>query len=183
MQLFTGQQFEISGSRFGSEPGQVVLIVGGFELPAQVTQWSDILAVATLPELPIANSSLAQIDVRNALGQSVNRLDIELLPASGMPEFTDGGNAARVVVSPGQSISIDGALGVNPGQVLLNVNGLSLRADVRSWSAEQATVVLPQLQFSSSMDAVVQVIAADGSIASEVPVILANREAVVALRK
>ena len=70
-------------------------------------------------------------------------------------------------VATGSSLSLDGQqYGAEKGVVRLRVNNVALPVEVLDWSTTSAKVRLPQIDVTGSTKAVIEVVRADGSLAS-----------------
>ena len=148
--------------------------IGGMSLQAIVTDWTTNEVTAQLPTLPLTEPANADVVVVNSLGETVNSLGVEFVPglatapvAPAVPAVSD-----RVVVNPGQTISIDGQIGAAPGQVIVAIGGLTMQAEVKDWTASQTTVVLPNLQINEPVDGTIRILTADQSVADEIEVVM-----------
>ena len=71
-------------------------------------------------------------------------------------------------VAIGSILSLDGqSLGNDRGNVRLLVNGLALPIEVLEWNATVVKVQLPQLDLAGAIKAEIEVLRADGSLASK----------------
>ena len=71
-------------------------------------------------------------------------------------------------VAVGSTLALDGVqFGSEQGAVRLRISGLSMAAEVIEWNATSLKVKLPELDLTSSMRADIEVIRADGSLASQ----------------
>ncbi len=59
------------------------------------------------------------------------------------------------------------SLGTSRGTVRLKVNGLALPIEVLEWNAEVVKIQLPQIELAGAMKAEIEVLRADGSVASK----------------
>jgi len=85
-------------------------------------------------------------------------------------------------VAIGSVLSLDGqALGSEKGIVRLRINGLALPVEVLEWSAESAKIRLPELDIDGSMQAELEVLRADGSLASKTAIELTSAATRLAL--
>jgi hypothetical protein len=85
-------------------------------------------------------------------------------------------------VAIGSVLSLDGqALGGERGIVRLRVNGLALPVEVLEWSAESAKIRLPELDLEGPVKAEIEVLRADGSLASRTAIELSSAATRVAL--
>jgi hypothetical protein len=85
-------------------------------------------------------------------------------------------------VAIGSVLSLDGqALGGERGIVRLRVNGLALPVEVLEWSAESAKIRLPELDLEGPMKAEIEVLRADGSLASKTAIELTSAATRLAL--
>ena len=68
----------------------------------------------------------------------------------------------------GSILTLDGqSLGDGRGSVRLVVNGLALPVEVLEWNASVVKVQLPQLDLAGALKAQIEVLRADGSLASK----------------
>jgi hypothetical protein len=85
-------------------------------------------------------------------------------------------------VAIGSVLSLDGqSLGIEKGIVRLRINGLALPVEVLEWSAESAKIRLPELDTDGSMKAELEVLRADGSLASKTAIELTSAATRLAL--
>jgi hypothetical protein len=71
-------------------------------------------------------------------------------------------------VAIGSILTLDGqSLGDGRGSVRLVVNGLALPVEVLEWNASVVKVQLPQLDLAGALKAQIEVLRADGSLASK----------------
>lgn len=71
-------------------------------------------------------------------------------------------------VAVGSTLALDGQqFGSEQGAVRLRISGMSLPAEVIEWDATSLKVKLPEMDLTSSMRADIEVIRADGSLASQ----------------
>jgi hypothetical protein len=85
-------------------------------------------------------------------------------------------------VAVGSELSLDGqALGGEKGIVRLRINGLALPVEVLEWSADAAKIRLPELDVDGSMKAELEVVRADGSLASKTAIELTSAATRLAL--
>ncbi|HEY3392381.1 MAG TPA: hypothetical protein VGK58_06730 [Lacipirellulaceae bacterium] len=85
-------------------------------------------------------------------------------------------------VAIGSVLSLDGqALGGERGIVRLRVNGLALPVEVLEWSEESAKIRLPELDLEGPMKAEIEVLRADGSLASKTAIELTSAATRLAL--
>jgi hypothetical protein len=71
-------------------------------------------------------------------------------------------------VAMGSILMLDGqSLGDMAGTVRMRINGLALPVKVLDWSADGAKIQLPQLELATAIEAEIEVIRADGSLASK----------------
>jgi hypothetical protein len=77
----------------------------------------------------------------------------------------------RPVVTLGSTLALDGqSLGTAKGIVRLRISGMNLPVDVLGWSDSAVKIKLPTLDLSEAMNADLEVVRADGSLASKSPV-------------
>lgn len=85
-------------------------------------------------------------------------------------------------VAIGSILTLDGqSLGNERGIVRLKVNGLALPVEVLEWNATTVKIQLPQLELAGAMKAEIEVLRADGSLASKSAVELTSATNRVAL--
>jgi hypothetical protein len=85
-------------------------------------------------------------------------------------------------VAIGSVLSLDGqALGSEKGIVRLRINGLALPVEVLEWSADSAKIRLPELDIEGAMKAELEVLRADGSLASTTAIELTSAATRLAL--
>lgn len=184
-QIESGQRVTIDGRGFGLSPGSVILRVGQLTLPAQLAGWNNTQTVAVLPQLPIRTATPATVAVHAVDGTVVAKLDIELLPANP----SNGGvqppaqPSEPTVVAPGQTVTLDGAnLGHAPGQIQLTISGITLVAQVSSWTDSTVTATLPSLQLAQSVNGEIRIVKANGSTADQIAVVFSPNAQSVASR-
>ena len=81
-QVQAGQQVTIDGASFGFQPGTVVLNVGGMQLQANVTSWTNNEVRAILPALPLTAAANATVSVIAPSGQTTQQLAVTLVADS-----------------------------------------------------------------------------------------------------
>jgi hypothetical protein len=85
-------------------------------------------------------------------------------------------------VASGSILSLDGqSLGNEKGIVRLRINGLAMPVEVLDWSAESATIRLPELDLERRITAEIEVLRADGSLASKTAIELTSAATRLAL--
>lgn len=85
-------------------------------------------------------------------------------------------------VAIGSILSLDGqSLGTERGTVRLKVNGLALPIEVLEWSTTSVKIQLPQLELAGAIKAEIEVLRADGSLASKSAVELTTATSRLAL--
>jgi hypothetical protein len=73
----------------------------------------------------------------------------------------------RVSVPTGSTIKLDGqSLGDEPGVVRLKISNVAMPVEVVEWTADSTKVRLPKLDVSGSMNAELEVVRADGTVAA-----------------
>jgi len=86
-------------------------------------------------------------------------------------------------VPAGSVISLDGQdYGTDKGVVRMRVNGIALPVEVVEWSGNSTKIRLPELDLASPVKAEIEVLRADGSLASKSGVNLTDSAAGLALR-
>jgi hypothetical protein len=114
-------------------------------------------------------------------------------PPTGQPEgpTTPPANIRSVTNEPtlprvaiGSTLALDGeSLGSEKGTVRLRVSGLALPVDVIEWSETSVKIQLPKMDLSNPMKAELEVVRADGSLASKSGIELTPAATRVALGK
>lgn len=186
-QIEVGQTVTIDGKFFGPQTGTVTVQVGGLQLQAQVVGWASTQAKAVLPVLPLSGSVSARVIVRSAYSKIAAELQIELMPSQGPVDVGHEDNHRQEsdlpTVSPGQDVTLDAAnLGTPPGQVRVAIAGLTFDAAINDWTNNQVTATLPTLQISEAVQARVEIVTAQGQVATHVDVLLAPSVGPVAVR-
>jgi hypothetical protein len=70
-------------------------------------------------------------------------------------------------VPTGSTIKLDGqSLGDTPGVVRLKISNVALPVEVVEWTADSTKVRLPKLDVTGSMNAELEVVRADGTVAA-----------------
>jgi hypothetical protein len=73
----------------------------------------------------------------------------------------------RVKVPTGSTIKLDGqSLGEKPGVVRLKISNVALPVEVIEWSADSTKIRMPKLDVSGNMNAELEVLRADGTVAA-----------------
>jgi hypothetical protein len=101
-----------------------------------------------------------------------------LLPNAGAPNAIASAPSANVRtvtaetklpnIAVGSILALDGqSLGNERGIVRLSINGLTLPVEVLEWNTVAAKIQLPQLELAGPMKAEIEVLRADGSLASK----------------
>jgi hypothetical protein len=108
------------------------------------------------------------------------RPSVPALPSANIRVASEERPLATVAI--GSVLSLDGqALGGERGIVRLRVNGLALPVEVLKWSAESAKIRLPELDLEGPTKAEIEVLRADGSLASKTAIELASAATRLAL--
>jgi hypothetical protein len=103
-----------------------------------------------------------------------------VLPSANIRVASEARSLATVAI--GSVLSLDGqALGAEKGIVRLRVNGLALPVEVLEWSADSAKIRLPELDLDGPMKAEIEVLRADGSLASKTAIELTSAATRLAL--
>ena len=85
VEIPSGQEVTIDGTAFGFQPGRVVVEVGGMQLEAQVTNWTNEQVRAVMPQLPLASATAVTVVVLGADGNVANQLTAQLVPGQSTP--------------------------------------------------------------------------------------------------
>jgi hypothetical protein len=75
-----GGEVVLAGEGFGPQPGQVLVHLGGLEMEAEITGWYDLGIRATLPKVPLAAPTSADVIVVRGDGAAANPLKITVAP-------------------------------------------------------------------------------------------------------
>ena len=160
----------------------IVIFLPGCAPPAVVTEVVEVpvpvavpTAPTTAPTTPAADASQtakapepAVVDeLGKVLAQEAKAADAEKVADAKLPQ-----------VPVGATITLAGKdLGNKAGQVLVNVNQVVVAAEVVKWEVAAATVSMPQIRLAAATKAQLQVLLADGKVASTVDVELIPMEA------
>jgi hypothetical protein len=107
---------------------------------------------------PAANSSPAAMNAAAPQASNVPSANIRLVsPAASVPSLAVGSE----IVLDGQS------LGDASGSVRLRLSGLALKVELLDWTTSAVKIRLPELDLASAMRAELEVLRADGSLASK----------------
>jgi hypothetical protein len=111
---------------------------------------------------------------------TVSRPTTSALPAANIRVASEERLPSTVAV--GSTLSLDGqALGGEKGIVRLRINGLVLAAEVLEWSTDSVKIRLPELDLEGPMKAEIEVLRADGSLASKTAIQLTSAATRLAL--
>jgi hypothetical protein len=89
----------------------------------------------------------------------------------------------RTKLSDGSTLRVDGqTFGEKPGVARLRVNGLSLPVEVLEWTTSTVKIRLPQIEATTGTFADIEVLRADGNLASKSAVELTAANVQVATR-
>jgi len=103
-----------------------------------------------------------------------------IIPAANIREASEERSLPRVAI--GSVLSLDGqSLGSDKGVVRLRIGGMALPIEVLEWNAEAAKIRLPEIDLASPMKAEIEVVRADGSLASKSAVELTSAATRLAL--
>ena len=75
-----GSEVLIAGEGFGPQPGQVLVHMAGLELDAEILGWYDLGVRLTVPGVPLAGPTEAELIVIRGDGAAANPLKITVLP-------------------------------------------------------------------------------------------------------
>jgi hypothetical protein len=75
-----GSEVMLAGEGFGPRPGQVVVHMGGLELEGEILGWYDLGVRLSLPKLPLAGATEAELIVVRGDGAAANPLKIRIAP-------------------------------------------------------------------------------------------------------
>lgn len=79
-EVAVGGEIVIAGEGFGPEPGKVLLHMGGLDLEAEILGWYDLGVRLSMPKLPLAGPTDADLVVVRGDGAATNPLTITLTP-------------------------------------------------------------------------------------------------------
>lgn len=82
-----GSEVLLAGEGFGPEPGQVLLHLGGIEMQGVILGWYDLGVRLSLPNLPLASPTEAELIVVRGDGAAANPLKVTLTPAATGPQI------------------------------------------------------------------------------------------------
>jgi hypothetical protein len=106
---------------------------------------------------------LAQAVAQNTTGQAFGSQGVAIVPST--PVTNERSLPAAAV---GSVLMLDGqALGTEKGMVRLRIGALALPVEIVEWSPSAAKVQLPQLDLNAATNAELEVVRADGSVASK----------------
>ncbi len=156
---------------------------------------SSRLVVGQMLRLPVinANGSLAssnapmpapfvQPDLETQPAAFATAAAESMPPAASIRTISEEPALARVAV--GSTLEIDGSsMGTEAGIVRLRVGGLALPVEVLEWSANSVKIRLPKVELSSEVRGELEVLRADGSVASNSGVALTPAAPKLALSK
>jgi hypothetical protein len=77
----SGGEVLLAGEGFGPEPGQVLIHLGGIEMQGEILGWYDLGVRLSLPNLPLAGPTEAELIVLRGDGAAANPMKITLTPA------------------------------------------------------------------------------------------------------
>jgi hypothetical protein len=75
-----GGEVVVAGEGFGPQPGRVLLHLGGIEMEPEILGWYDLGVHLTLPELPLAGPTEAELIVIRGDGVAANPLQLQITP-------------------------------------------------------------------------------------------------------
>jgi len=76
-----GSEVLLAGEGFGPEPGQVLIHLGGIEMQGEILGWYDLGVRLSLPNLPLAGPTEAELIIVRGDGAAANPLKLTLTPA------------------------------------------------------------------------------------------------------
>ena len=76
----SGGEVILAGEGFGPQPGQILLLVGGEEIDAEIIGWSDMGVRFMLPKIAPAGPTEAEVIVVRGDRAAANPLKITILP-------------------------------------------------------------------------------------------------------
>ena len=76
-----GGEVLLAGEGFGPRPGQLLVHLGGLELEGEILGWYDLGVRATLPNVPLAATTEAELIVVRGDGAAANPIKITVSPA------------------------------------------------------------------------------------------------------
>jgi hypothetical protein len=103
--------------------------------------------------------------VQNAIATTATETSAIVAPAASIRTVNDEPTLPKVAI--GSTLVLDGkSLGTEQGNVRLRMGTLTLPVEVIEWSAESVKIQLPKMELSRSVKASLEVLRADGSLAS-----------------
>jgi hypothetical protein len=80
-----GGEVIVAGEGLGPEPGRVLVHLGGLEMDAQIVGWYDLGVRLTVPQLPLAGPTEAELIVVRGDGAAANPLKLTVTPPQPEP--------------------------------------------------------------------------------------------------
>jgi hypothetical protein len=121
--------------------------------------------------------------VPNSVGAPTAKLAPNAVPAAPVANVTTPSEPVLPKVAIGSTLVLDGQeFGSEAGVARLRVSGLFLPIEVLEWSSSSATVRLPNVESSGALKAEIEVLRADGSLASKTGIELSPAAETLALR-
>jgi hypothetical protein len=80
IQAVAGDEVVLAGEGFGPQPGQLLVQMAGLELEGEILGWYDLGVRATLPNVPLAGPTPAELIVIRGDGAAANPLKITITP-------------------------------------------------------------------------------------------------------
>ncbi len=157
-------------------------------VPGQQLMLPSISAIGTLGA---SNAPAAMADFTGTIGTAFSA-PVNTTPSFAMPaSFTSPASITapaveqpRTKIAVGSTLLVDGqAFGDKPGVARLRVSGLSLPVEVLEWSTGSVKIRLPQVELASATVGDIEVLRADGSLASRTAVELTTANAQLAFGK
>ncbi|APZ95802.1 IPT/TIG domain-containing protein [Fuerstiella marisgermanici] len=175
-EIEVGQRVTIDGKSFGSQTGRVVVMIGSLPLEARIVEWTSTEVTAVLPQLPLAETARANVQVITAYGHTADQLTVDLVPGRTQTVDNDRRDPEAPagdlpVVTVGQQITLEAVgLGQRQGRLQVTVGGLKLSAVVQKWSDTEVTAVLPVIALTEQVKANIQLVDAGGQVATQIDV-------------
>jgi hypothetical protein len=113
----------------------------------------------------IATQGAPTSPVQNAIATTSADASANVAPAANIQTVSENPTLPKVAI--GSTLVLDGkSLGTEQGNVRLRMGTLTLPVEVLEWSADSVKIQLPKMELSRSVKASLEVVRADGSLAS-----------------
>ncbi len=164
-----GSVVSIEGREFGAQPGGVYLKVNEMLMSTKLVGWSDSVAQAELPSLPIVGASRAILIVMTAESTIGQTMEVSLVPASSeeaeeevaidesdeeeVAYSEDADDEETEMISGGEQLSLEGEFGAAKGSVALRIASMNFQARIISWTESSVEFEVPALETTEAQAA------------------------------